>query len=92
MQFRRSAVERRYIQTQLSGPHVHEETVHHDDLQSALKALPYRQRAAIVLRFYLDLSDDDAADILGCAAGTIRSLISRGLAALRSTHKEELDG
>lgn len=45
--------------------------------------LPARQRAAVVLRFYLDLSDAEAAQTLGCSASTIRSNVHRGLAALR---------
>jgi DNA-directed RNA polymerase specialized sigma24 family protein len=46
-------------------------------------ALPERQRAALVLRFYLDVPDDQAADLLGCRPGTVRSLVSRGLDGLR---------
>jgi DNA-directed RNA polymerase specialized sigma24 family protein len=37
------------------------------------------------LRYYEDLSDADVAEVLDCAVGTVRSLISRGLAALRSS-------
>lgn len=55
-----------------------------DELWNRLAVLPERQRAAIVLRFYEDLSDDDAALALGCRVGTVRSLISRGLATLRT--------
>lgn len=42
-----------------------------------------RQRAALVMRFFHDLSDEEIADQLSCRVGTVRSLISRGLAALR---------
>ncbi|MGH2829786.1 MAG: sigma factor-like helix-turn-helix DNA-binding protein [Actinomycetota bacterium] len=42
-----------------------------------------RQRAALVLRFWSDVSDEEIADTLGCTRGTVRSLVSRGLAALR---------
>lgn len=52
-------------------------------LRRLLQALPARQRAALVLRYYLDYSDADAAAVLGCAPGTLRSLCSRGIAALR---------
>lgn len=48
-----------------------------------LARLPARQRAAIVLRYYADLDDDEIAATLGCRAGTVRSYISRGLATLR---------
>lgn len=50
-----------------------------------LSRLPARQRAAIVLRYYEDLSDEDIAAALGCRIGTVRSSISRGLATLRIT-------
>lgn len=56
-----------------------------DHLQQLLDGLPRQQCAAIVLRFYLDLDDNDIAAELGCTPGTARSYISRGLAALRVT-------
>jgi RNA polymerase sigma-70 factor (sigma-E family) len=48
-----------------------------------LATLPDRQRAALVLRFFHDLTDDEIAECLNCRPGTVRSLISRGLASLR---------
>lgn len=54
-----------------------------DELTDALGTLPSRQRSALVLRFYLDLSDRDAATVLGCRVGTVASLVHRGLAQLR---------
>ncbi|MFL5797184.1 MAG: RNA polymerase sigma factor [Actinomycetota bacterium] len=57
-------------------------------LRSALLRLPERQRAAIVLRFYLDLAEDQAADALRCRPGTVRSLVSRGMQSLRATVEE----
>jgi RNA polymerase sigma-70 factor (sigma-E family) len=52
-------------------------------LQSALAAVPARQRAAVVLRHYLGLSLEDTAGVLGCTVGTAKSQASRGLAKLR---------
>lgn len=49
-----------------------------------LADLPPKQRAVLVLRFYLDLSDAEIAADLGCRQGTVRSIVSRGLAALRA--------
>jgi len=49
----------------------------------ALASLPYRQRAALVLRFYEDRPDDEIAEALGCRPATVRSLVHRGLATLR---------
>ncbi len=54
-----------------------------DDIADRLDRLPRRQRAALVLRYYLDLDDAAIAVELGCAVGTVRSLCSRGIAALR---------
>ena len=55
-----------------------------DWLRRALDTLPARQRAAVVLRFYEDLSEQDAATVLGCSVGTVKSLSSRGLRSLRT--------
>ncbi|GAB1641393.1 SigE family RNA polymerase sigma factor [Krasilnikovia sp. MM14-A1259] len=54
-----------------------------DVLRRALDGLPARQRAAVVLRFYEDLSEQDTARALGCSVGTVKSLSSRGLQTLR---------
>ncbi|HVO71359.1 MAG TPA: sigma-70 family RNA polymerase sigma factor [Aggregatilineaceae bacterium] len=43
-----------------------------DAVEDALRRLPPEQRAAIVLRYYLDLGDDEMAECLGCAPGTVR--------------------
>ncbi|MEO3935781.1 SigE family RNA polymerase sigma factor [Dermatophilaceae bacterium Soc4.6] len=59
---------------------VHDRSV----LWPALLALPSRQRAAIVLRYYDDLPDAEIADALGCRPVSVRSLVSRGMSALRS--------
>ena len=55
------------------------------ELMAALAALPPRQRAAIVLRYFVDLSEADVAATLGCSLGTVKSATSRGLARLEQT-------
>lgn len=50
---------------------------------AALAALPPRQRATIVLRYYDDLSVEETAEVLGCTPGTVKSQTARGLDALR---------
>ena len=57
--------------------------VDRDALWRALGALSARQRAVLVLRFYEDLSEADVAEILRCRPGTAKSLVSRGLEAMR---------
>ncbi|MDQ1379466.1 MAG: hypothetical protein QOJ71_185 [Actinomycetota bacterium] len=59
-----------------------------DALLVALRRLPMRQRAAIVLRYYNDASHDDIARILGVPLGTVKSLLSRGLAKLREGFRD----
>ncbi|HEV2766866.1 MAG TPA: sigma-70 family RNA polymerase sigma factor [Acidimicrobiales bacterium] len=53
------------------------------ELTDALARLRQRQRAAIVLRYWEDLPEAEIAELLGCRPGTVKSLLSRGLAALR---------
>jgi RNA polymerase sigma factor (sigma-70 family) len=48
-----------------------------------LAVLPPQQKAAVVLRYLLDESDEQIADALGCTTGTVRSHLSRARATLR---------
>jgi RNA polymerase sigma-70 factor (sigma-E family) len=57
--------------------------VDRDEVWALLRELPDRQRAALVMRYFHDLPDAGIAEALGCRVGTVRSLISRGLAELR---------
>jgi RNA polymerase sigma-70 factor (sigma-E family) len=52
-------------------------------VRRALAQVPARQRAALVLRYYCDLSVEETAAALGCATGTVKSQTARGLEALR---------
>jgi RNA polymerase sigma factor (sigma-70 family) len=54
-----------------------------EDLWRALGTLPARQRAALVLRYYEDLSERETADVLGCSVAAVKSLVARGGEALR---------
>jgi RNA polymerase sigma-70 factor (sigma-E family) len=65
------------------GDHV-QRAADRDEVWALLAALPRRQRAALVLRFYEDLADGEIAEILGCAVGTVRAHISRALGTLRA--------
>jgi RNA polymerase sigma-70 factor (sigma-E family) len=55
------------------------------ELLDALARLGIRQRTALVLRFYADLSEADVAEALGCRPGTVKSLVHRGLRELERT-------
>jgi RNA polymerase sigma-70 factor (sigma-E family) len=54
-----------------------------DDTWQLVKALPPKQRAALVLRFYLDLSEAETARVMGCRPGTVKSTTARALAKLK---------
>lgn len=88
--FRKLAVQRRYVAAQLPpGDPRHqgafdERLAQSDQLRRALARLPVRQRAAIVLRFYEDLSEADTAAALGCSVGTVKSQVHHGVARLRT--------
>lgn len=62
-----------------------------DEVVRALAKVPPRMRAVLVLRFFDDLSEAQAAAALGCSVGTIKSQTSRGLDALRTVMTAEPD-
>jgi RNA polymerase sigma factor (sigma-70 family) len=54
-------------------------------LWTLVQTLPPKQRSAVVLRFYEDMSEAQVARALGCTVGTVKSNTSRGLATLRAS-------
>jgi RNA polymerase sigma-70 factor (sigma-E family) len=84
MHHRRRSREQAHF-AELVGDTVHPET---PVVLDALAQLPYRQRAALVLRYYEDRPEAEIADLLGCRPATVRSLVHRGLAALREAMAE----
>jgi RNA polymerase sigma-70 factor (sigma-E family) len=60
----------------------------HQQVLAAVRALPERQREALVLRFYLDMSEEEAARAMGITRGTVKSATSRAVAALGRMLKE----
>jgi RNA polymerase sigma-70 factor (sigma-E family) len=54
-----------------------------DALLAEVAALPKRQRAALVLRYFCDLSDEQIAEAMGCRSASVRGYVSRALATLR---------
>lgn len=86
MQFRKRRRERASIERHagLRQPVSPEpDPVESETLRTSLMRLSERQRAAVVLRFYEDLSDSQTAEILRCAPGTVRSLVTRAMETLR---------
>jgi RNA polymerase sigma-70 factor (sigma-E family) len=61
----------------------------HREVLAAVRRLPDRQREALVLRFYLGVSEEETAQAMGISRGTVKSSTSRALAALGRMLKEE---
>jgi RNA polymerase sigma-70 factor (sigma-E family) len=93
--FRRKRLERAYLKRTAAEPSRSmdaPDTERRDELWDNLQRLPVRQRTAVVLRIYEDLPEQRVAEILGCRPGTVRSLLSRGLAELRIHVRSDDDG
>jgi len=58
------------------------------DVRTALKRLPYRRRACVVLRYAFDLPEREVADILGISVGAVKSQTSRGAKQLAELLKD----
>jgi RNA polymerase sigma-70 factor (sigma-E family) len=55
-----------------------------DTLRRAIDRLPQRMRAAVMLRYYEDMTEAEVADALGVSLGTVKSTVSRAVAKLRT--------
>ncbi|MFE6281039.1 SigE family RNA polymerase sigma factor [Streptomyces sp. NPDC057877] len=67
-----------------SAPDCTDQLVERGVLLEALRALPARQRATVVLRYLEDRSESEVAELLGTSVGTVRSQTARALARLRA--------
>lgn len=65
------------------------QVVEEDRVVRALRTLPPRMRAVLVLRFFDDMTEADVAKALRCSTGTVKSQTSRGLARLRELLDDE---
>jgi RNA polymerase sigma-70 factor (sigma-E family) len=61
----------------------------HRRVVAALRQLPRRQREALVLRFYLELNERETAEAMGVSAGSVKTHVHRGLAALTPLLEED---
>jgi RNA polymerase sigma-70 factor (sigma-E family) len=83
--FRRLSSERAYVTRARGGDGLGlpPDVALREQLWAGLRELPHRQRCALVLRFYEDLSEKQVARLLGCRVGTVKSLVHRGLSSMR---------
>ncbi len=83
--FRRRSAEARYLAKQPGRSSAQEipDIEIRNSLWQLLQQLPIRQRTALVLRFYEDLSEHQTADVMGVSLRAVNSLVSRGLGTLR---------
>ena len=89
MHWRRESVRNAFLRrTRPPAPVYQPDIEQRSQIASALARLSPRQRTAIVLRYFEDLSEEQAADVLGCSASALKSLIHRAKEVLR----EELGG
>jgi RNA polymerase sigma-70 factor (sigma-E family) len=91
-QFRHRKVERAYLAREagrapasVPAPDIGER----DELRAALRELPPRQRAAVVLRYYEDLSEHQAGEALGVSDAAVRSLVARAMETLRDRIRKD---
>lgn len=83
--FRRKALERRFIERQAEPPPVElPDLSDQETTRRALLELPLRQRTALVLRYFEDLSEAQTADLMRCRPAAVKSLVSRGMTSLRT--------
>lgn len=82
--FRRRRVGRAYPEREGVPPESWNDDIgRRHEMWEALQSLPIRQRAAVVLRYHEDLTEAQTADVLRCPAGTVKSLVARGVQRLR---------
>ena len=65
-------------------------TAETNEMLDALTQLTYKQRSAVTLRYWSDWTDDQIAEALDCAPGTVRVLLHRGLATLKRSLEQEM--
>lgn len=89
---RHRRLERAYAAKRSADPspdHAIADVAERDRVWTALATLPRRQRAAVVLRFYEDLSERETAAVLGCSPGAVNSLVAHAMTDLRERLEAE---
>ena len=80
---RRRSAERRANRRSVAGDHVEPDADEAHAVRDAVAALPDRQRAVIVCRYFLGFDVRGTAEVLGCAEGTVKAATHQALASLR---------
>jgi RNA polymerase sigma-70 factor (sigma-E family) len=83
---RRKRLERAHAAREAARPRsadVQPDVARQEDIWRSLRELPARQRAAVVLRYYGDLSEREAAEALGCSVPALKSMVARAIRTLR---------
>ena len=91
-QLRKVRRERAHVATGGGDPRATSEqpdVVTRTEIRGALDRLPPRRRAAIVLRYYEDMTERQTADVLGCSVPAVKALVARGLDELRTAMEGE---
>lgn len=91
-QLRRKRLERAWLERErhsAAPPPITTEIGAHEELWRAVLALPPRQRAAVVLRFYEDLSERETADVLRCSPAAAKALVARAMETLRAEIRKD---
>ena len=79
----RSELRKREVRRRIRPGRPRQVAAEQDYLLDALERLPTRRKTALVLRYYGDLSEQEIAETMGIRPGTVKSLLSGGLAQLR---------
>jgi RNA polymerase sigma-70 factor (sigma-E family) len=89
-QLRRKRLERAWLERERHAPTaVTPEVGGREELWHAVLALPPRQRAAVVLRFYEDLSERETAEVLRCSPAAAKALVARAMETLRTEIRKD---
>ena len=89
---RRLRLQRDYVQREAARPETPSRPVDlesRDEMWVAMQKLPHRRRAAIVLRYYEDLTEQQTADAMSCSVSAVKALVARGLEGLRTEMSRE---
>lgn len=90
--YRRRRLEQAFLRREARQPHYESRQPDigtRDEFRRMLLRLPPRQRSALVLRFYEDLSVRETAVLLGCRPGTVKALVAQGIGTLREVLENE---